>query len=113
MAVRPAVDQRRFITEHDPEWQEAVVLVETAIKGAKAGDEIVLRFPGSMDVAYYRIPKLTVGDQPLVIAAKDTLSGLPPALLAGKPAEAFIIQSPADVLAKDDLERVQQAARRK
>ncbi len=113
VAVQPAVQDRRFITEHDPDWKEAVVRVETAIKGANVGDDIVIRFPGSMDVAYYRIPKLTVGDEPLVLAAKDTVSGLPPAMLAGKPTEAFIIQSPGDVLTKDDLERVQQAARRK
>lgn len=113
VAVRPAAAERRFITEHDPEWQEAVLLVQTAIKGVNAGEEIVVRFPGSMDVTFYRVPKLTEGDQPLVFVVPDTLSKLPPALLAGKPTEAFIIQSPADVLTKDDLDRVQQAARRK
>ncbi len=112
VGVRPATQERRFITEHDPEWQEAVLLVETAIKGVTAGEEIVVRFPGSMDVAFYRVPKLKVGDEPLVVVGKDTLSGLPPAMLEGRPVEAFIIQSPSDVLTKDDLERVQQAARR-
>src|SRR5436309_4598413 len=37
---------RRF-TEHDPNWQEAIIHVDEGLKGATAGERVVVRFPGS------------------------------------------------------------------
>jgi len=111
VSVRPAEVTKRFITEHDPEWQEAVVRVQTAIKGAAVGEQIVVRFPGSMDVAFARSPKLKPGDEQILVAVKDTLTGLPRAIVAGRPTDAYLIESSADVLPKEELERVQRLSR--
>src|SRR6266568_8634384 len=42
---------KRF-TEHDPNWQEAIIHVDEGLKGATAGERVVVRFPGSRDVAF-------------------------------------------------------------
>jgi hypothetical protein len=43
-------DARRPITEHDPEWREAVVEVAGVEKGTLKKKQIVVRFPSSQDV---------------------------------------------------------------
>ncbi|HXG00102.1 MAG TPA: hypothetical protein VNL69_04915 [Bacteroidota bacterium] len=111
VSIRRAEQPRRIITEHDPEWQEAVIEVRTAIKGTSVREQIVVRFPGSMDVAFYRMPKLKVGDEQVILAVRDTLSGLPRAMLQGKATEAYLVEMPTDVLPKEELERVQRLAR--
>lgn len=111
VSLRRAEAARRIITEHDPEWQEAVIEVRTAIKGTSAREQVVVRFPGSMDVAFYRMPKLKVGDERVILAVRDTLSGLPRAMLQGKATEAYLVEMPTDVLPKEELERVQRLAR--
>lgn len=105
--VRRAEKPGRFITEHDPEWHEAVVQVRTAIKGVSVGEQIVVRFPGAMDVAFYRWPRFKEGDDHLLIASRDTITGLPQAMVAGKPVEAYVVGSAVDVLPKEELERAQ------
>lgn len=112
-SVRLATEGERFISEHDPQWQEALVVVRTAIKGATEGEQLVVRFPGSNDVAYYRIPKLKPGDEQIIFAVKDRFSGLPPAQLAGKAIETYILRSPLEVRPKQELEHIRQAAQRR
>jgi hypothetical protein len=104
---------RPRITEHDPNWQEAILKVSNGMKGCRAGDEIVLRFPASMDVAYYGVPKFKDGDEKIVMLRKDTRSGLLKASHMGKDADAFIVDSPADVFGKEQLEQLQNLMRRR
>src|SRR5256886_12232908 len=42
LAAAPTRPKR--ITEHDPDWQEAIIQVEDGIKGAQAGEQVVVRF---------------------------------------------------------------------
>ncbi|MBV9831348.1 MAG: hypothetical protein JOZ82_07105, partial [Marmoricola sp.] len=51
-----------YISEHDPEWSEAVVAVDSVIKGA-AADSVVIVYPGSIDVAWFRAPKFHAGQR--------------------------------------------------
>jgi hypothetical protein len=53
----------RRISEHDPLWQEAVVHVESVEKGATNQKQVVVRFPGSNDVAWRNHPKFRPGQQ--------------------------------------------------
>lgn len=53
----------RPITEHDPQWQEAVVEIETVLKGDVALKRIVLWFPGSLDVAWVNVPRFKVDQE--------------------------------------------------
>ncbi len=95
-----------IVTEHDPDWHEAVIQVESGIKGAQANQEIVIRFPASMDVAWHDIPKLKVGQEGTFILQKDIVSGAPKALLAGAQVDAHTALNPYDVLSKDEAQRV-------
>src|SRR3989454_3085364 len=61
LAAAPARPKR--ISEHDPDWQEAIIQVEDGIKGAQAGERVVVRFPGSPDVAWVGTPKFAVGQE--------------------------------------------------
>jgi hypothetical protein len=53
----------RPITEHDPEWRDAVVTVAAVHKGHLQGRTLVVRFPGSTDVRWYRAPKFHPGQE--------------------------------------------------
>lgn len=53
------------VSEHDPLIREAVVTVEAQHKGGDVGDEVIVRFPGSTDVRWYKAPKFRPGQQGL------------------------------------------------
>lgn len=103
---------RRRITEHDAAWQEAIIRVETMIKGAAPADQrVVVRFPGSLDVAWRNMPRYAVGQEGTFLLRLDRLSGSPTALLAGRQVSAYVALSTQDVLTKQDAARVQALAR--
>jgi hypothetical protein len=64
-AVRLVEDdqQPRRAVEHDPQWEEAVVRVLAVERGSPPGAEVVVRFPGSHDVAWRDAPKFTPGQE--------------------------------------------------
>ncbi|HEX6899366.1 MAG TPA: hypothetical protein VF789_06615 [Thermoanaerobaculia bacterium] len=49
------------ITEHDPQWREAVVEVRTVLRGQLAEKTVSVWFPGSQDVMWAQAPKLEAG----------------------------------------------------
>lgn len=103
---------RRRVTEHDPVWQEAVVVVETMIKGAAPADQrVVVRFPGSLDVAWRAMPRYAVGQEGTFLLRRDRLTGSPTAMVAGRQVTAYAALSTQDVLAKQDAARVQALSR--
>lgn len=61
--------RRRPISEHDPKWREAVVEVAGVEKGGEA-KEVVIRFPSSNDVRWYRAPKFEPGQEGVFILHK-------------------------------------------
>jgi hypothetical protein len=102
----------RPISEHDPQWQEAVIVVESAVKGARAGDEIVVRFPASMDVVWFRAPKFQVGQAGTFILSRDRISGATQAVRPdGQKVDAFTALSAQDVLSQTEERRVREALR--
>jgi hypothetical protein len=103
----------RRITEHDPNWQDAIVKVSKGMKGVADGAEIVLRFPASMDVAFYGMPKFKKGDERVMMMRTDTRSGLQKAMVAGKEMSAFMIDKASDVLEKEQLQQVMEIMKRR
>lgn len=99
------------ITEHAPNWQEAVIRVESAIKGAQANQEIVVRFPGSLDVAWHGVPKFKKGQEGTFVLQKDRVSGTPKAMLAGAQVDAYTALNPLNVLSKEEAQRVRALAK--
>jgi hypothetical protein len=65
-----AAPPRRPISEHEPHWREAVVAVANVEKGAHNKKEVVIRFPESNDVRWYKAPKFRPGQQGVFILHK-------------------------------------------
>ena len=61
MVIDGPAEGRR--AEHAPLWQEAVVQVTAVEKGNGPGEEVVVRFPGSADVAWRSAPKFSPGQE--------------------------------------------------
>jgi hypothetical protein len=55
------------IKEHDPEWREAVIGVESVVKGSSPEQQLVVQYPASMDIAWYKAPKLQPGDEGVLL----------------------------------------------
>jgi hypothetical protein len=51
----------RRVSEHEPLWQEATIDVHEVHKGAPPSGPVVVRFPASMDVMWFRAPKFRAG----------------------------------------------------
>ncbi|HEV2705481.1 MAG TPA: hypothetical protein VGV59_06125 [Pyrinomonadaceae bacterium] len=63
--VRPARERRRpsIITEHEPDWWEAVIEVETVMKGTLQSRSVVVLYANSNDVMWYGAPKFARGQR--------------------------------------------------
>ncbi len=55
--------QSRPISEHDPDWGTSTITVDTVEKGAHSAPTKDILFPRSMDIAWYRSPKVKAGDR--------------------------------------------------
>ena len=93
------------VSEHDPEWQEAVVEVSSLLKGQE-GTQIVVRFAGSTDIAWYQCPKLKVGQTGTFVMKKDDVTGVGPAVLGRKESTAYVVLRPENLLPISDAPRV-------
>jgi len=115
--VRPAelaaaTANRRRIWEHDAQWQEAIIQVQDGIKGAQAGEQVVVRFPTSLDVAWVGTPRFTVGQEGTFVLHKDSTTGSPNAMLAGRSVPAYTALHKVDVLSRQDATRVRALIRK-
>jgi hypothetical protein len=110
LAAAPARPKR--ITEHDADWQEAIIQVEDGIKGAQAGERVVVRFPGSHDVAWVGTPRFSVGQEGTFLLHKDSTTGSPRASWGGQSVPAYTALHKLDVLTKQDATRVRALIRK-
>lgn len=94
--------KRRPITEHDPQWREAVVEVEAVMKGSESLKKVVILFPGTLDVAWVGVPRFKVGQQGIWIVRKEPET---------EP-EAYAVKDPLDFHPRNQLERVRQLIRK-
>jgi hypothetical protein len=102
-AVRPAtgLPARRPITEHEPDWQEAVITVESTEKGT-AQTSVVILFPNSTDEFWIDSPKFKTGQEGIWILQRDQKErGAPSLRIPGLTA-----LNPLDFQNKDQLERI-------
>jgi hypothetical protein len=59
------------VSEHDPNWREAVVEVKEVHKGSPKKKQIIVRFPASTDVMWYSAPKFQPGQQGYFMLRKE------------------------------------------
>src|SRR5262249_33833372 len=99
--VKAAVraEKARPSSEHDPEWQEAVIQVEKVEKGKLDGNRVTVLFAASRDIRWYGSPKLKVVQEGTFLLHKgDDKKELN--------VKGFVVVDPLDVQPKDQLERV-------
>jgi len=58
------------ISEHDPRWRHAIIDIDEVHKGTHAKKQIVIHFPSSKDVRWYKAPKFQPGQQGLFMLHK-------------------------------------------
>ena len=86
------------VSEHDPIIQEAVVEVDTVLKGERVAKEVTVRFPNSTDVQWYKAPKFRAGQQGFFMLHKEeTTESVPAGAAAG-------MSMVAATMAADDVE---------
>jgi hypothetical protein len=82
-AADPPLGAPRPASEHDPHWREAVIEVDDVHKGRHAKKDVVIRFPASTDVRWYKAPKFQAGHQGFFMLHQTTI-GAPPEHPAGR-----------------------------
>jgi len=100
------------ITEHDPQWREAIIQVDEVLKGAHQKKQVVVRFPASSDVMWHGAPKFEAGQQGYFTlhkpeSQKSTTKGArkprgATAEKAGKTAEYYLAPDSADFQPYDE-----------
>jgi hypothetical protein len=91
-------------SEHNASWQEAVLQVQSVLKGPKLKkNKVVVRFPLSRDVAWVSAPKFEPGQQGIFILQKDEVSD---ASVGGYKADVYTCLKPGDWLPMTEEARV-------
>ena len=95
------------VSEHDPDWHEAVVEVQSVLKGAQVkGNKVVVRFPGRNDVAWVHSPKFAKNQQGIFCLNRDQASGVPTARVGGQQVTVYTCLGHGDSLPMSDVPRV-------
>jgi hypothetical protein len=95
------------VSEHDPDWHEAVVEVQSVLKGGQVkGNKIVVRFPGRNDVAWTRSPKFQKNQQGIFCLNRDQTSGVATEKVGGHQVAVYTCLGHGDSLPLSDAPRV-------
>jgi hypothetical protein len=95
------------VSEHDPDWHEAVVEVQSVLKGGQVkGNKVVVRFPGRNDVAWVHSPKFEKNQQGIFCLNRDQTSGVPTEKVAGRQVTVYTCLGHGDSLPLSDAPRV-------
>jgi hypothetical protein len=95
------------VSEHDPDWREAVVEVQSVLKGGQVkGNKVVVRFPGRNDVAWVRSPKFEKNQQGIFCLNKDQTSGVATEKVGGREVFVYTCLGHGDSLPMSDAPRV-------
>jgi hypothetical protein len=88
-------------SEHDPEWTDAIVDVQSTEKGA-AVQRVTVSFPASTDIRWFRSPKLQVGQTAVFLLRRGRDRGAP----------ALTALDPLDVRPLADRDHLRQLVQR-
>jgi hypothetical protein len=108
--VREPVRPRAPITEHDPQWQQAVIAVESMPQApgkARKPRQVVIRFAASRDVRWAEAPKFSVGVAGVwMLGDKADKEREKLRAAAGAQRNEFVVVDPADFYPADFSERI-------
>jgi len=95
------------VTEHDPDWHEAVVEVQSVLKGGKVkGKRVVVRFPSRNDVAWVNSPKFAKNEKGIFCLNRDQATGSPTTTLGGQQVNVYTCLGHGDALPISEEARV-------
>ncbi|HEX8881878.1 MAG TPA: hypothetical protein VF749_17670 [Candidatus Acidoferrum sp.] len=95
------------VTEHDPDWHEAVVEIQSVLKGGQVkGNKVVVRFPNHNDVAWVRSPKFAKNEKGIFCLNRDKATGAPTTKLGSKDVYVFTCLGHGDALPLSEEARV-------
>lgn len=95
------------VTEHDPDWHEAVVEVQSVLKGGKVkGHKVIVRFPNRNDVAWVNSPKFTKNQKGIFCLNRDQSTGAPTTKMGGQQVNAYTCLGHGDALPISEEARV-------
>lgn len=95
------------VTEHDPDWHEAVVEIQSVLKGGQVkGNKVVVRFPNHDDVAWARSPKFTKNERGIFCLNHDTATGAPMTKVGSKDVNVYTCLGHGDALPLSEEARV-------
>ena len=99
------------LSEHDPQWREAVISVREVVKGFDAdfSGEIVVRFAASIDVMWAGAPKFEVGQEGIFMLDAEWVRVEQPKGAAKKSTGTLV--DPANFLPLEQLDRVRNLAK--
>jgi hypothetical protein len=60
------------ISEHTPHWREAQIEIDDVHKGEHKSNTVMIRFPASTDVRWYKAPKFEPGHQGFFMLRKHS-----------------------------------------
>lgn len=100
--VKAVAEPRRPgpITEHDPQWSEANLEVDTVLQGDASLRRILVLFPGTLDVAWVHVPKFRVGQEGIWILVRD------------RKLKAYTALDPLDFQPMNQLDRIKDLIKR-
>jgi hypothetical protein len=95
------------VTEHDPDWHEAVVEIQSVLKGGQVkGNKVVVRFPNQNDVAWVRSPRFEKNQKGIFCLNRDKHTGAPITKLGGKDVYVYTCLGHGDALPLSEEARV-------
>jgi hypothetical protein len=95
------------VSEHDPDWHEAVVEVQSVLKGGQVkGNKVVVRFPARNDVAWVHSPKFEKNQQGIFCLNRDQASGVATEKVGGRQVTVYTCLGHGDSLPMSDAPRV-------
>lgn len=76
LATRP-LKRTTSVSEHEPDWAEAIIAVQKVEKGTFRGTKLTVYFPRSTDERWLLSPKFRSGQQGIWILHRETRLGVP------------------------------------
>jgi hypothetical protein len=102
-AARRIAEEEEPASEHDPEWAIARVAIESVLKGRSSRRTVEVLFASSLDIAWYRSPKLNEGASGVFILRRRDKDEAP----AEVEENVYQATHPLDFLPHDRLDDVQ------
>jgi hypothetical protein len=96
------------ISEHEPQWQEAVVRVHHVARGARGRrpGNVTIRFAASRDVRWAHAPKFGVGQEGVWMLGDKSKEGGALRAAAAVPKDQYLVVEPEDFYPKEAAARV-------